>query len=1354
MSIKSLLIMAVLVTAILCFGVPAKTSAAGCMLQLSSLDNAGQISCLNQAISDLMAQIAVLRAQQGDQGQTWCHTFNTNLGFANSGSDEAGHLKTALLEDGVWPRVALASKNNYDEETASYVVQFQAKYGITQTGYVGPKTRVKLNSLYGCSTNCPLYSRPLCKDGEKIVFGGYDQRGCALPGKCVPTACTPQWQCQWGPCTNGFQSQVPVDLNNCGSPSSGANIVCTALAKSCTQPTVSCDSLKNIISASFGKSCGDSLYNKVADLNKDKTVDSVDLLTFSSFQTNDDWCSAQANNNTDPCDYNQSSIKVISPNGGDFWTVGLTTVNMTWSTTNLEPSTVLKIDLYKDGQLTKNIGQGTVSYYNGSITGYHVPTDMPIGQYKLRVSKLDNSTIYDESDSTFTVEGTSSYLAIYSISPETGVAGSVVTLDGSGFWGDDKIKLTNIIGSGNPLILSPTGFAGTTSMTFNLPSSIENGAYNVVVTNSTSGVSNTVRLTVIGLSTQPSITVTSPTGGETWQIGTTQNIAWNSSGLPANATLSIGINGDGQTSTMAGGQIATNILASNKSYSWTIPSVLGESLAGKRYSVYATCLNCSGMVGYASDAYFSITAPNNNQPSITVSSPTAGQNWTTGTTQSISWTFAGITSPNIFAVTLYKNGIFVKTLGSILASAGSGGQTLQIPADLVTGSDYKVRVSKADDATIYGESAQFSVTALSVTQPVINLISPNGGDTWATSTAQTIRWSTNALIPSSDYLKIDLYKNGTYLRNIITQTLNNGVYSWNLPSTLGAGNDYKIRISKYSDGSIFAQSSLVFSIANPTPPSPVITITAPNGGETWTANNQMVMVTWTSNLSSADYVRVDLYKAGVQVWNISQATPNTGVLAFYVFPDWVVASDYRIRVSKVSDTSVFDESNANFTISTSTPAPQITLTVPNGNENWQKGTNQIISWTGGQYSAGTHQNVEIKLYYRDCTSSSKGTSINTYDGTVSCNGSQGSYLTIYKGDTSNNSYTWEVGRVTNDSINLVSTGSYYVEVCAGNTVAETKCDRGDFYFSVLPPSAQTTLRVNIPATPQGSGATVSIVHYNTTVINSSSYSVPTTINLIYKDNFTVSGKPISGYNITYSGTCSLSGLVGAVAGQNYVCDIFYNPTSAPACTDSDSGQNINVRGTTTGPDAYGGNMASIATYTDSCEGTARVLEFYCNNGQYIAMVNTPCAGGYVCSNGACVQANAQPSITVTAPNGNGLWTAGTSQNITWTSTGIDPSGLVKIDLLKYGSVVKSISSSTINSGSFLWVIPSTVVSGNNYKIRITKYDNPYLYDESNDNFSIAPAPISSNVSQSNLASISTALNAIAQIAQAMLGIGK
>ena len=47
------------------------------------------------------------------------------------------------------------------------------------------------------------------------------------------TVCTPNWTCGWGQCTNGYQSQVATDSNNCGSPSSNASIACPALARIC-----------------------------------------------------------------------------------------------------------------------------------------------------------------------------------------------------------------------------------------------------------------------------------------------------------------------------------------------------------------------------------------------------------------------------------------------------------------------------------------------------------------------------------------------------------------------------------------------------------------------------------------------------------------------------------------------------------------------------------------------------------------------------------------------------------------------------------------------------------------------------------------------------------------------------------------------------------------------------------------------------------------------------------------------------------------------------------------------------------------------------------------------------------------
>jgi len=142
MKIKSFLITVVFITAVLCFSVFIKVDAA---------DNSAQISQLQAQIASLQAQAQALQAQQGTTETAWCHTFNTNLGYADSGKDEVGYLHTALDKEGI--AYGGDTGNAYTKATGDAVVKFQAKYGISQTGYVGAQTRTKLNALYGCASS-------------------------------------------------------------------------------------------------------------------------------------------------------------------------------------------------------------------------------------------------------------------------------------------------------------------------------------------------------------------------------------------------------------------------------------------------------------------------------------------------------------------------------------------------------------------------------------------------------------------------------------------------------------------------------------------------------------------------------------------------------------------------------------------------------------------------------------------------------------------------------------------------------------------------------------------------------------------------------------------------------------------------------------------------------------------------------------------------------------------------------------------------------------------------------------------------------------------------------------------------
>jgi titin len=102
-----------------------------------------------------------------------------------------------------------------------------------------------------------------------------------------------------------------------------------------------------------------------------------------------------------------------------------------------------------------------------------------------------------------------------------------------------------------------------------------------------------------------------------------------------------------------------------------------------------------------------------------------------------------------------------------------------------------------------------------------------------------------------------------------------------------------------------------------------------------------------------------------------------------------------------------------------------------------------------------------------------------------------------------------------------------------------------------------------------------------------------------------------------------------------------------------------------------------------------------------------------------------PTITVASPDGGETWAAGSSQTIRWTYTG-NPGSYVKIELLKggvlNGTISSSVSIGTGGNGSYNWAIPSTQVSGTDYRVKITSTTNAAYTDASNADFTIIGPP--------------------------------
>ncbi|HCO96438.1 MAG TPA: hypothetical protein DIU00_21275 [Phycisphaerales bacterium] len=163
--------------------------------------------------------------------------------------------------------------------------------------------------------------------------------------------------------------------------------------------------------------------------------------------------------------------------------------------------------------------------------------------------------------------------------------------------------------------------------------------------------------------------------------------------------------------------------------------------------------------------------------------------------------------------------------------------------------------------------------------------------------------------------------------------------------------------SRYYSSVVSDMENQNFSASNgsPPPPPPSITVTSPNGGESWlrgTARN----ITWISAGDAGSNVRIDLYKDGTLNLKITGSTSNDGSYVWSIPSDQTIGSDYRIKVTSTTNSSYYDYSDNDFSVA---EQPRITVTSPNGGESRQQGVLHEITWD----SAGdVGSDVRIELY--------------------------------------------------------------------------------------------------------------------------------------------------------------------------------------------------------------------------------------------------------------------------------------------------------------------------------------------------------------------------------------------------------
>jgi hypothetical protein len=132
--------------------------------------------------------------------------------------------------------------------------------------------------------------------------------------------------------------------------------------------------------------------------------------------------------------------------------------------------------------------------------------------------------------------------------------------------------------------------------------------------------------TITGGGAPPSVTVTSPAGGESWAAGSTHSITWTSNG---GTSVDIWYNAGGGWTNIIFGAPNTG------SYSWT-----GPAIASTNVRVGIDLKSSGAIVATGYGGVFTITG-GSAPPSLTITSPSGAESWVSGSTHTITWTSTG-----------------------------------------------------------------------------------------------------------------------------------------------------------------------------------------------------------------------------------------------------------------------------------------------------------------------------------------------------------------------------------------------------------------------------------------------------------------------------------------------------------------------------------------------------------------------------------------------------------------------------------------------------------------------------------------------------------------------------------------
>ena len=326
----------------------------------------------------------------------------------------------------------------------------------------------------------------------------------------------------------------------------------------------------------------------------------------------------------------------------------------------------------------------------------------------------------------------------------------------------------------------------------------------------------------------------------------------------------------------------------------TVP-VSGTLVAGQTIKLTVTALN---KVTYVADITVAST-------SILVVAPNGGEIWLVGETDTIRWTSANLAEN----VMIQLNRSYPSASWDTLVASTANDGSHPWPVTEGTTGNARIRIRGTVQTTVADTSdADFTIARRSLT-----VTDPDGGEMWFVGDTADITWSSQYL---TENVKIELardYPGGAW-ETISPSTPNDGADWWPISGDLTT--EARIRVTGTTHTAVSDTSNANFEIARRR-----LTVTVPDGGESWQTGDER-MIEWTSSNVPGD-VTIDLNRdyPGASWENLAASAPNSGSFPWPVTEP--TTENARVRIVSLSYPSVGDTSDGDFEIAPPNVPPAI-----------------------------------------------------------------------------------------------------------------------------------------------------------------------------------------------------------------------------------------------------------------------------------------------------------------------------------------------------------------------------------------------------------------------------------------------